>query len=110
MPPSIRRLWPAIALVGLLAVGFVSVAADSGKPIAAVALIVLGAVLNFVGVTRILNPGWRATTWWREHPIVRFAFSWKSSTARPNPWAERMSGLYEIACGTVFIVAGIAVL
>jgi hypothetical protein len=106
----VTRQWPALALFGLLAVGFAAVETNSPRPVLGVVMFGVGAALASVGLTRIINPSWRQQPWWRDRPLFRFAFSWKRAASPTNAWSERAEGLWQLARGLAFAGAGVLTL
>jgi len=80
-------------------------------------LLVFGAAGLVVGVTRILNPAWRTTSWWKDHKVLGLIITGPPFLGprrlRSDPWqpsSERFAGTLQVIVGAAFLVGGLVAL
>jgi hypothetical protein len=77
-------------------------------------LVVFGATGVVVGVTRIRNPAWRTTGWWKDHKALGLALTGppflgpRRLRADPlQPSLERFAGVIQVVVGTFLFIGGV---
>lgn len=82
-----------------------------------VLLSVFGVVHLVVGTTRLRNPTWRTTSWWKDHKVLGLAITGPPFLSprrwRADPWqpsSERFAGTIQVIVGAGFLIGGLVAL
>jgi hypothetical protein len=77
-------------------------------------ILIYGPAGLIVGVTRLRNPDWRTTGWWKNHKVLGFLITGPPFLGPRGrrfdflaPRSERFAGVIQVIVGTSFIVVGL---
>lgn len=80
-------------------------------------LVVFGIVHLVVGTTRLRNPMWRTTSWWKDHKILGLAITGPPFLGPHRllgdplqPSSERFAGTIQVIVGVGFLIGGLLAL